>query len=94
MLIVNNGLDHEISARYAGQDFSFPSGEDVVCDEEVARHVFGFGAADKTPALLRLGWISPGADKSVAEERLRKVVFKRAVVKVTAESERASSPQP
>jgi len=87
MLIVNNQLEYEIRARYAGRDYEFLPGEDTPCDEEVARHVFGFGEADKSPALLRLGWISPGSDKSVAEERLRKVVFKRASVTITAAKE-------
>jgi hypothetical protein len=84
MLIVNNGLEYPIMARYAGEDFLFPVGEDVACQEEVARHIFGFGEPDKTVALLRLGWITPGHDKSIAEERLNKIVFKRANVSITA----------
>ena len=87
MLIVNNGLDYEIRARFAGQDYEFVPGEDTPCDEEVARHIFGFGEADKSQALLRLGWISPGSDRSIAEDRLRKVVFKRANVTITAAKE-------
>jgi hypothetical protein len=87
MLIVTNGLEQTIAAKFAGQDFEFPPGKDVPCDEEAAAHIFGFGEPDKSIALLRLGWITPGHDKVIAEERLKKIVFKRATVTIAPAKE-------
>ena len=84
MLMINNGLEQPIRGMFAGREYEFPPGKDVPCEEDVAAHIFGFGQDDKSIALLRLGWITPGHEKSIAEERLRKVVFKRANVSITA----------
>lgn len=87
MIIIHNTLDEGVKGRFAGVDYDFPAGKDVPCDEEVARHIFGFGEADKSTALLRLGWIVPGQGRQVAEQRLAKIVFKKAQVTVTAAKE-------
>jgi len=82
MIIIHNSLNEGIQGRFAGVDYDFPAGQDVPCDESVARHIFGFGEQDKAPALLRLGWIVPGQPRQIAEEKLAKVVFNKAEVKV------------
>jgi hypothetical protein len=84
MIIIHNTLDESIRGRFAGVDYDFPSKKDVPCDESVARHIFGFGEPDKASALLRLGWITPGQTKESAEQKLSKVVFKKAEVSITA----------
>lgn len=84
MIIIHNTLDEGISGRFAGVDYDFPPKKDVPCDEDAARHIFGFGDQDKAPALLRLGWIIPGQPRNIAEEKLAKVVFKKAEVLITA----------
>lgn len=87
MIIIHNTLGEGVKGRFAGVDYEFPPGKDVPCDEAVARHVFGFGEPDKAEALLRLGWISPGQPRSAAEEKLAKIVFKKALVSVVAAKE-------
>lgn len=87
MIIIHNTLDEGVRGRFAGVDYDFPAGKDVPCDEEVARHVFGFGESDKSPALLRLGWIIPGQGRDTAEAKLAKIVFKKAQVNVTVAKE-------
>ena len=85
MIIVRNGSDETVVARFQGQDFKFPAGEDTPCDEDAARHIFGYGDANKDSALLRLGWIRPGEPKDSAIARLNKIVFKQATVTIAAE---------
>lgn len=87
MIIIHNTLNEGVLGRFAGVDYEFPVGKDVPCDEDVARHIFGFGEPDKSPALLRLGWITPGQPRQMAEEKLSKIVFKKAKVTVTADKE-------
>jgi hypothetical protein len=57
MLIVTNNNTFDLNDRYNGIDFSFPVGQRVAIDEVAARHIFGFGDADKTPYLVRQGWM-------------------------------------
>jgi hypothetical protein len=87
MIIIHNTLDEGIRGRFAGVDYDFPPKKDVPCDEDAARHIFGFGEPDKAAALLRLGWIIPGQTRDVAEQKLAKVVFKKAEVQITAAKE-------
>ena len=84
MIIIHNTLDESIRGRFAGVDYEFPAKKDVPCEEEAARHIFGFGEPDKAAALLRLGWIMPGQTRDVAEQKLMKVIFKKAEVSITA----------
>lgn len=85
MIIVRNTLDETITGRFAGMDYRFPPNQDTPCDEDVARHIFGFGGDDnaKDAALLRLGWVTFGQPKTKALERLAKIVFKQATVEIT-----------
>ena len=84
MIIVKNGLEDKIFARYAGADHIFPAGEETPCEDDAARHIFGYGEKSKDDALLRLGWILPGQSKDEAMKKLGKIIFKKAVVTVTA----------
>lgn len=74
-----------IVGRYDGVDYTFPYGEAVDVHKAVATHVFGFGlpeqsddqrVQDKTPCLLRLGWLSVSSERKAAIDTLRtKVKF-------------------
>lgn len=70
----------DIEARYDGVDYLFRDGVAVDCHKAVATHVFGFGlpeessdprVQDKTPCLLRLGWLTVSGERKSALEALR-----------------------
>lgn len=75
MIGVKNNLEEKIEARYDGRDYVFQPKITQALSEDAARHIFGYGEKDKTRALLRLGWIPNGADKSAALERLNGIQF-------------------
>jgi hypothetical protein len=77
---VTQTTGEDILGRYDGVDYTFPHDMPVDVHKAVAVHIFGFGlpdestdarVQDKTPALLRLGWISNSENKKAALERLR-----------------------
>jgi hypothetical protein len=84
MILIHNGTEVKVVGRYNGSDYEFPPNEDTPCEEDVARHIFGYGEKEKAEALLRLGWILPGQSKEEALKRLAMVRFKKANVKITA----------
>lgn len=72
-----DGIDANFADRYNGIEYRFPAGELVECPIDAARHIFGYGAGDKTPFLVRLGWtrISSGGKDSVADGLARLDAF-------------------
>lgn len=73
----------EIIGRYDGVDYSFPHGVPVDVDKATATHIFGFGlpeesndprVQDKTPCLLRLGWLTVSGERKAALDTLRRHV--------------------
>lgn len=64
-----------IHGRFNGKDYVFPFAEPVNVHVEVARHLFGLGADDKTAALVRLGWVQTSDQILDAIERLRNIKF-------------------
>lgn len=77
---VTQTAQDEVIGRYDGVDYVFPHGEPVDVHKAVAVHIFGFGlpeqsddprVQDKTPALLRLGWINSSGEKKSALAALR-----------------------
>lgn len=80
MLKVRNNSDIDLQDRHNGTDYLFPRGESVTVDDEVARHVFGFGDADKAPYLTRLGWMKSNLEYDQAMQRLGKFTFSDASV--------------
>lgn len=88
MIVVRNTGDENIVARVGGQDHVFPAGEDTPCEDDVARHVFGYGEENKDAALLRLGWLLPGQPREKGLERLEKIIFKKGTVRIEIEDER------
>ena len=75
MLKVKNRSDADLQDRYNGTDYPFPKGQSVAVDEEVARHIFGFGDADKIPYLSRLGWMRSNQEYEMGMERLALFTF-------------------
>lgn len=80
---VTQTAEEEITGRYDGVDYTFPAGVAVPVHKAVATHIFGFGlpeqsddprVQDKTPALLRLGWLQVSGERKAALEALRKHV--------------------
>lgn len=70
----------EIVGRYDGVDYTFPHGHPVDVHKAVAVHIFGFGlpeesndpkVQDKTPCLLRLGWLTISGERRAALDTLR-----------------------
>lgn len=75
MLTVTNNSDCGISDRYNGVNYSFPVGSTVAVPDEVVKHIFGIGEGDKTPFLVRLGWMRTSADEAEAMSRLGNFSF-------------------
>lgn len=80
---VTQETGEDIEGRYDGVNYTFPHGHAVDVHKAVAMHIFGFGlpaessdprVQDKTPALLRLNWISNSSDKKSGLEKLAKYV--------------------
>lgn len=77
MIGVKNLSGEKLVALYDGKKHTFEADEKVTTPlaDDAARHIFGYGEADKTKALLRLGWISNGANRDEAIARLGKFQF-------------------
>lgn len=77
---VRNNSDIDLHDRYNGTDYSFPKGKSVIVEDEVARHVFGFGDAEKAHYLTRLGWMKTNLEYDQAMKRLGQFTFSDASV--------------
>jgi hypothetical protein len=75
VLRVTNRSDIDLHDRFNGVDVSFLQGQSTIVANEVARHIFGFGDADKTGCLARLGWMRSNQDREAAMARLAKFTF-------------------
>lgn len=75
MLQVTNKNTFDLSDRYNGQDFVFPAGATVALEESAARHIFGFGEADKVPFLARQGWSRTSGDIEAGMQKLNGFSF-------------------
>jgi len=98
MFKITNGNEFNFVGRYNGQDYLFPKGECVACDDEAARHIFGIGDNDKSPYLVRHGWVQPTGALSTGLEILGKfkfdfVVPKSEIKNAIIEHEPAPMPQ-
>lgn len=72
MIGVKNLSGTKLVARYDGKDYAFEADEKVTTplSDDAARHIFGYGEADKTRALLRLGWIANGQSVQTGLDKL------------------------
>lgn len=86
VFVVNKNDFHHADA-FDGIQYEFPPGEKVQVPVDAAVHMFGYGLADKTDTLVRLGWASRynAVIKRMEEDptgvrRLAKFVFTKAVM--------------
>jgi len=56
MFRITNGNDFDFIGRHNGNDYSFPKGQPVYCEDAPAAHIFGIGQPDKSAVLARHGW--------------------------------------
>lgn len=76
MLIhVKNNGNTEFSSPYGGRKYHFPPGEIVGIDLPVAKHIFGFGLANKDEVLARHGWMLHGGQREEAMAKLNGFSF-------------------
>lgn len=72
--VTNSGKERLVD-YFDGQEFEFPPGKTVTVPSNVARHIFGYGDADKEPHVVRLGWTITRKDLPEALHRLSKFKF-------------------
>ena len=77
IIYCENRNPFEFADRYNGVDYEFPPGARIPIPNEAARHIFGFGEADRMPNLVRLGWANLPGEEGV--RRLANFVFSGAV---------------
>ena len=75
MLKVTNNNDFDLVDRYDGQDYLFPAGKTVMCEDAAARHIFGVGDAEKRPYLTRQGWMKASDKFEEAMAKLNNFAF-------------------
>jgi hypothetical protein len=75
MLKVTNNNDFDLADRYDGQDYFFPAGKTVMCEDAAARHIFGVGDAEKRPYLTRQGWMKASDKLEEAMAKLNNFTF-------------------
>jgi hypothetical protein len=62
-IFVTNGNDFVHTDAYDGVEYTFNTGEKVPVPRAAAEHMFGYGNANKTEALVRLGWANTFDEK-------------------------------
>jgi hypothetical protein len=72
---VTNATKETFEDMWHGDKYTFPAGKSVNVPLEVARHVFGYGLADRVPVLARLGWAVTSNDVPAALKRLDRFVI-------------------
>lgn len=86
MIYVTNTNAFTHTDRYNGVDYLFEPNDSVLLEEVAAQHMLGYGLADKSNTLTRLGWAfryDEASGKMVTSEnegieKLRKFIFSRA----------------
>jgi hypothetical protein len=72
---VSNSTKEVFEDMWHGDKYTFPPGKAVMVPLEVARHVFGYGLANRVPVLARLGWAVTSNDIPKGLERLNRFVI-------------------
>jgi len=72
---VSNSTKEVFEDMWHGDKYTFPPGKAVMVPVEVARHVFGYGLANRVPVLARLGWAVTSNDIPKGLERLNRFVI-------------------
>ena len=67
---VTNAGEKEFTGRFDGEKYVFPVRQKVTIPDNAARHIFGYGLADKTHIVVALGWSQRYTDLPQALRRL------------------------
>lgn len=86
-LRVTNRNNFTLKDRYDGVDYFFKPNESVVIEEEAARHIFGYGATDKIPFLVRQGWCASSDKTDEGMNKLNKFKFEEGHAEFVATEE-------
>lgn len=74
IFVTNNG-DFSFEDGFAGKRYQFSVGSTVEIPLLAAKHIFGYGEQDKTPYLVRLGWLQLSNELDKAMVKLNKFKF-------------------
>ena len=74
IFVTNNG-DFYFEDGFNGERYTFAVGATVEIPLLAAKHIFGYGVDDKTPHLVRLGWLRMSNEVEQAMSKLAKFRF-------------------
>ena len=74
-MYVTNNNDFDYQDRYNGNDYTFPAGQSVGIEMDVARHIFGVGDPDKSSYLVRSGWAKTSDSVHAGYDILNRFIF-------------------
>lgn len=72
--VTNKGTE-EFSDYHHGFKYEFRPGVPVALPIAAAQHIFGYGVQDKTPYLIRLGWLKYSNELDAAVAKLHEFMF-------------------
>lgn len=72
---VTNKGEESFTDSHIGMQYDFKPGVPVAIPLLAAQHIFGYGVEDKTPHLVRLGWLKYSNEMAKAQERLGQFKF-------------------
>lgn len=72
--VTNKGTDY-FSDYFHGFKYEFHPGQPVALPIEAAQHIFGYGVEDKTPHLIRIGWLKYSNEVEAAIAKLHSFMF-------------------
>jgi len=75
--VTNKGTEG-FSDYYHGFLYNFEPGIPVALPEAAAQHIFGYGVDNKTPHLIRLGWLKYSNELDAALQKLNSFMFSTA----------------
>lgn len=74
VFVRNNGAEPFVD-RFDGEDFTIEPGSAIEMEADCAKLIFGFGEADKSRAIKRLGWAPTHSDMKCAVAKLNAFSF-------------------
>ena len=74
IFVTNNG-SAVFKDSFDGKQFSFEPGKPVEIPLLAAKHIFGYGDDNKSPYLVRLGWLRMSNEMDAAMARLNEFKF-------------------
>ena len=75
---VTNKGEEFFSDYHHGFKYEFQPGQPVALPLEAAQHIFGYGVDDKTPHLIRIGWLKYSNEVEEAYAKLHQFMFSTA----------------